>query len=61
MKHDLKHSHLALKLVSVLFAALGLVFPTFNFGFYAHVSSTIIRSSFKVSNLEIFLLILLLL
>ena len=34
----MQHVHLALKLVSVLFAALGLVFPTFNLGFYVYVS-----------------------
>jgi hypothetical protein len=33
-----EHLHLALKLVFVLFAAFGLPFPTFSFGFWKNVS-----------------------
>jgi hypothetical protein len=54
----LEDLHLALKLVFVLFAAFGLAFPTFNFGFCNSVSQSVhvfVRAS---SNLEVLLLLL---
>lgn len=53
--------HLARKLVSVVFAALGLAFPTFNLGFYHVLTLSLLETSMLLRlYLKVLLLILLL-
>lgn len=53
------HIPLALKLVSVPFAAFGLALPTFNLGFYERISLCFVVFEISYGYLKVLLLVLL--